>query len=53
MRTILKADKDYVYTNGIDVYGSIIYLAKGLSTDGFYQITKEEYERKIMEEEEI
>ena len=49
MREVLRADKGYVYTNG-EIYGTIIYLAKSVSKDAFYQITKEEYE-KIMAEQ--
>ena len=53
MRIVLKADEGYIYTNGTDVYGSTIYLAEGVSADGFYQITREEYEEKIKAEEEV
>ena len=49
MREILRADKGYIYTNG-EIYGTVIYLAKSVSKEGFYQITKEEYE-KIMAEQ--
>ena len=51
MRTILKADEGYIYTNG-EIYGSVIYLAEGVSKDDFHQITKEEYETKMKEAEE-
>ena len=49
-RTILKARQGYVYTNGTN-YGKIIYLANGLSADSYYEITEEEYNR-ILEEQE-
>ena len=49
-RTVLKARQGYVYTNGID-YGKFIYLASGLSADSYYEITEEEY-NKILEEQE-
>lgn len=49
MREILVANEGYVYTNG-EIYGSVIYLAEGISKDDFRQITKEEYE-KIMAEQ--
>lgn len=51
MRIVLKADEGFVYTNG-EIYGTTIYLAEGVSADGFYQITKEEYENILREEEE-
>lgn len=49
-RTILKARQGYVYTNGVD-FGKIIYLASGVSADSYYEITDEEY-NKILEEQE-
>ena len=52
MRTVLRANEGFVYTNG-EIYGTTIYLAEGNSADGFYQITKEEYENILREEEEI
>ena len=51
MRTVLRADEGFVYTNG-EIYGTTIYLAEGISADGFYQITREEYENILREEEE-
>lgn len=41
-RIILTADEGYVYTDG-KIYGSMIYLAEGVSADNFKQITLEEY----------
>ncbi len=52
MRIVLRANEDFVYTNG-EIYGTTIYLAEGISADGFYQITKEEYENILREEEEV
>lgn len=41
-RITLIADEGYVYTDG-KIYGSVIYLAEGVSADNFKQITLEEY----------
>jgi hypothetical protein len=49
-RTILKAREGYIYTNSTD-YGKIIYLANGVNADSYYEITDEEY-NKILEEQE-
>lgn len=47
-RMKLVADDGMVLTDG-EIYGQVIYLAVGVeSTDGFYQITRAEYEA-IME----
>ena len=48
MRIVLKADEGFVYTNG-EIYGTTIYLAEGVSAEGFRQITIEEYNR-LMEQ---
>lgn len=49
-RIILKARDGYVYTNGTE-YGKIIYLANGISAEDYHEITVEEY-NKILEEQE-
>ena len=48
-RIKLIANEGMIYTNG-EIFGSVIYLADGLSAEGFYQITREEYEN-ILERE--
>ena len=49
-RIVLKAKDGYVYTNGTD-YGKIIYLANGTKAEDYHEITVEEY-NKILEEQE-
>ena len=48
-RTVLKAKDGYIFTNGTD-YGEIIYLANGVNPSDYYEITDEEY-NKILEEQ--
>ena len=49
MRTSIKAKEGYILTNG-EIFGTEIFLAEGMSAEGFREITREEYER-MMEEE--
>lgn len=42
-RKRIEASEGHIITNGT-IYGRIIYLADGLSADGFYEITEAEYE---------
>ena len=49
MQEKIVASEGYIFTNG-KIYGSEIYLAEGISTDDFYEITVEEY-RAIFEAE--
>ena len=46
----LIADEGKILTNG-KIYGRMIFLADGMSEDGFYEITEAEYQ-KILEEQE-
>ena len=49
-RIILYAEEGKVLTNG-EIYGKTIYLAEGLDESGFYEISDEEYEKLIEEQE--
>ena len=40
-RVILKASEGMVYTNGVDG-GMVVYLAEGMSADGWYEVPVEE-----------
>jgi hypothetical protein len=48
-RIILTAKDGYIYTNGVD-FGKIIYLANGVNASDYHEITEEEY-NKILEQE--
>lgn len=49
-RIPLIADEGKVYTNGVNDYGTVIYLAESVDPSAYYQITEEEY-NAILEKE--
>ncbi len=49
MRTSIKAKEGYILTNG-EIFGTEIFLAEGMSTEAFREITREEYEEKMENE---
>lgn len=51
VRTVLYADEGTVLTNGTD-YGTIIWLADGVSADDYHAIPLAEYEAIIQEQNE-
>ena len=51
-RIVLYAEDGKVLTNGAE-YGTVIYLADGVSADSYYEITKEEYDKIIEQLKEI
>lgn len=46
----IEASEGMILTNG-EIYGREIYLPEGINTEGFYEITEEEYETLQMGEE--
>lgn len=49
-RIILKASDAKVFTDG-NIYGKQIYLEEGMSAERFYEITDEEYEQIINDDD--
>ncbi len=49
-RTVIYADEGMILTNGT-TYGTQIFLAEGETGEEYTEITKEEYEAKLAEEE--
>jgi hypothetical protein len=49
-RTSIKATEGHILTNG-EIYGSEIFLADGLRSKDFYEITKVEYDAILAEQE--
>ena len=50
VRTVLYADEGTVLTNGTD-YGTVLWLADGVSPDTYHAIPVEEYEAIMAEQE--
>lgn len=50
-RTVLYAEEGKVLTNGKE-YGTVIYLAEGVRAYTYHEITQEEYEQLLAQEEE-
>lgn len=51
-RKVLKATDGMILTNGVN-FGREVYLAEGVDENSWYEITEEEYEKIIKEQEEI
>ncbi|MBE6647334.1 MAG: hypothetical protein E7611_06855 [Ruminococcaceae bacterium] len=51
-RIKLTASEGHILTNG-ENYGRVVYLASGDEGEKWYEITEEEYEEKMKEEEAI
>ena len=49
MRQRITAREGMILTNG-EIYGTEIYLAEGVSAEGFYEIPQAEYEAMVREE---
>lgn len=51
-RTILTASEGYVLTDGV-IYGTKIFLAEERDPADFYEISRDEYERIMLEQDEM
>lgn len=51
MRKVLKATEGMILTNGVD-FGREVYLADGVDANSWYEITEEEYQKRIEDHEE-
>lgn len=51
-RNVIEASEGMILTDG-RIYGSKIYLAEGVSPENFKEITKEEYNLILKEEEDV
>ncbi len=50
VRTVLYADEGTVLTNGTD-YGTVIWMAEGVSPDTYHAISQEEYAAILAEQD--
>lgn len=48
IRTKITASEGRVLTNG-ETYGTVIFLAENDDADNYYEITREEYDKKMAE----
>ena len=46
------ADEGKILTDGKDTFGKVIFLGSNSSAEDFYEITEEEYEEILKEQEE-
>lgn len=51
-RTVLYAEEGKILTDG-NIYGKQIFLADNIDINSFYEITEEEYKKKMKEMEEV
>lgn len=49
IRTKITASEGMVLTNG-EAYGTVIFLAEDDDADNYYEITREEYDKKMAKE---
>lgn len=47
-KKVIYAEEGKILTNG-EIYGRVIFLADGMSEDGFYEITEAEYQKALEE----
>lgn len=51
-RIILRAKNGFLFTDG-EVYGKTVYLGVNDKPENWHEISKEEYEKRVKEEEAI